>query len=85
MTRSDLFETISAAIGRRFDERERTPPELSEASPIDGRLGLDSLDWAVVIVELENELRVDPFAKGGQASLDCLGDLVDLYHQQLSA
>ena len=84
MQRTEILEAVSAAILRRCDEKKLAHPNLNESMPIDSRLGLDSLDWAVVVVELENTLNVDPFADGTEASLGSLGDLVTLYDTYLS-
>lgn len=42
-------------------------------------LGLDSLDWAAIVVMLEEKTQVDPFQRGPGQELHTLGDLVDVY------
>jgi acyl carrier protein len=42
-------------------------------------LGLDSLDWAAIVVMLEEKTQVDPFQRGPCQELHTLGDLVDVY------
>lgn len=55
--------------------------DLSLESPVDRRLGLDSLDWAAVVVRLEMETGIDPFAAGTAGTLSSVADLVDLYNK----
>lgn len=52
---------------------------VTAASPLDGSLGLDSLDFAEVVVRLEQRFGFDPFAHGMVERLQTVGDLAALY------
>jgi len=57
---------------------------LSDADKLNATLGLDSLDLATLVAELEAELGVDPFAKlVSITSVRSVGDLVQSYKQAL--
>lgn len=56
-------------------------PPLSAATPLDGGLGLDSLDFAEVVVKLERAFGTDPFASGRVDRLQTVGDLAALYER----
>jgi acyl carrier protein len=53
--------------------------DLGPHSPVDQRLGLDSLDWAAVVVRLELETGLDPFVSGPVGELRTVADIVALY------
>ena len=84
MERDVILDKIVAAIKKRFEDRGETISIVNEETPVDSRLGLDSLDWAIVVVELEETLNCDPFAQGGGANLSTVADLVALYENHLS-
>lgn len=58
----------SQAIDRNIDQSLRLDS-----------LGLDSLDWAAIVVMLEEKTQVDPFQRELRKELHTLGDLVDVY------
>jgi acyl carrier protein len=60
------------------------PADLTLDRKIDESLGLESLDWAVVVTTLEAKLEVDPFQRGLRQDLHTLGDLVDLYLSEIN-
>jgi acyl carrier protein len=47
-------------------------------------LGLESLDWAAIVVMLEEKTQVDPFQRGVRQELHTLGDLVDVYVSEMN-
>jgi len=59
------------------------PPVLDRNTPVDGSLGLDSLDWAAVIVRLEEKTGADPFQKPVERELKTVADLVAMYEEAL--
>ncbi len=71
------------AIRQTLAAKGVRPPALSLGTPIDGSLGLDSLDWAAVIVRLEEAVGVDPFEKPMARELKTIEDLVSLYAENL--
>lgn len=46
-----------------------------------GELGFDSMDWAVIVVKLEQELGFDPFADGARFEIHTVNDFVKLYQK----
>ena len=46
--------------------------------------GLDSLDWAAIVVMLEERTQVDPFQRGLRQELHTLGDLADVYVSEMN-
>jgi acyl carrier protein len=73
------------AIRQTLAAKGVKPSSLSLGTPIDGSLGLDSLDWAAVIVRLEETTGVDPFEKPVSRELKTIDDLTALYAEVLGA
>ncbi|TKB79782.1 MAG: acyl carrier protein [Nitrospira sp.] len=78
-TKSELPEVILQIIRETAEAKNLTVTNLGLDSPVDRRLGLDSLDWAAVVVRLEGETGIDPFAAGAVPTLTTVSDLVELY------
>ena len=79
MSRDDIAAAIARTIRSAVAESGNEAPELTPQTRIDRTLGLDSLGWASVVVQLEEELGFDPFLRGLSRELRTLDDLVDLY------
>lgn len=62
-----------------FRNGGKTPPIMDTTTPIGASLGLDSLDWAEVVIRLESELGYDPFQSPIDVELNTVADLVTLY------
>ena len=76
---------VHSAVLQAIDLALRNSGRSLPANPQDGdrlsdALGLDSLDFAVTVVELERLLGCDPFRQGGR-SVRTLGELIRLYEQ----
>jgi acyl carrier protein len=72
-------ETVLAAVARACADKGKAAPALSERDILgEGGLGLDSLDMAAIVAELERALDEDPFESRTPA-FRTLGDLVALY------
>lgn len=82
-SRDELERLILRIIGETLASKDLTVPGLGPDSPVDSSLGLDSLDWAAVVVRMEIETGIDPFAHGGTGVLKTVSDLVDLYSRAL--
>ena len=78
-SRDDLTRMILQIIGETAAAKGLRMPDLGLGSPIDRNLGLDSLDWAAIVVRLEMETGIDPFAAGTPYQLRTVSDLVDFY------
>ncbi len=72
---------VAAAIAGVLVRKGLTAPALDASTPLDGSLGLDSLDFAEVIVRLEQTFGFDPFAERAVDRLATLGDLAALYRR----
>lgn len=83
-SREELTETIINVIRGVLELKGATPTALTLDSIIDQSLGLDSLDWAAVVVLLEEKTQVDPFQRGLGQDLHTLGDLVDVYLSEMN-
>jgi acyl carrier protein len=62
-----------------FEAKGMTPPAVDEKSPVDGTLGLESLDFAELAIRLEGEFGRDPFSEGEIPPLRSVADLAALY------
>lgn len=82
---ADMADTnlsqVVAAMTAVFQRKGLAPPPLDGNTPLDGSLGLDSLDFAEVVVRLETALGFDPFAERAVENLRTVGDLAALYRR----
>ena len=78
-SRDELTQAIVGAIKGCLSDKGIEGAEVQLDTRVDTTLGLDSLDWAAVVVELEEGLGVDPFAEGVDRELKTVQDLVDVY------
>ena len=79
LSRDELTRAILQIIGETLVAKDLSAQGFGLDSPVDSSLGLDSLDWAAVVVRIEMETGVDPFAEGTIGGLKTVSDLVDLY------
>ena len=79
MTRDNVENAILDVIRATMTDKGLAPAHLSAGSPVDSQLGLDSLDWAAVVVRLEGSLGIDPFLTGALRQLRTVNDLVEVY------
>lgn len=79
LMQSDLLDTISSFI-KEVRRTKNLPPIVIEPSTslVDGSAGIDSLDLAALVVELEARTGKDPFVNGFR-DFDSVGALVKLY------
>ena len=83
---SDLGKSVIQAIRETLAARGlAAPATLGASTPIDGSIGLDSLDWAAVIVRLEETTGLDPFQKPVERELKVVQDLITLYEEARNA
>ena len=62
-----------------FQNKGLPVPALSLDTVLDGSLGLESLDFAVAVVRLEEIFGTDPFADGVPGDIRTIADLCRLY------
>jgi acyl carrier protein len=82
MTTMEETDNLSKVMGEFrtvFQNKGLEPPALSAATPLDGSLGLESLDFAEIVMRLEQVFGKDPFSNGTIPELSTLGDLCALY------
>lgn len=77
-TRKLVLQALDASLR---NSGRSLPPNPQEDDRLAETFGLDSLDFALAVVELERLTGHDPFRKGGR-SVRTLGDLVQLYRQE---
>lgn len=83
-SREEMVETIINVIQEALVLKGAPPASLTINSNIDQSLGLDSLDWAAIVVMLEEKTQVDPFQRGLRQELHTLGDFVDVYVSEMN-
>jgi acyl carrier protein len=72
-------ETVLETIRQVCADKGHTPAGLTDDQPLGaGGLGLDSLDMATIVAELDMKLHIDPFANGNP-TFQTVGDLVRLF------
>jgi acyl carrier protein len=76
---SEIEQRVLAIVVTVFQNKGETPPPLRRETPLDGCFGLESLDFAELIVRLEEEFGCDPFSEAEVPRVNTLGDLIALY------
>ena len=84
MSEQDVKSTIANVINKILTDSGRPAKKLSDDDILTSSVGLDSLDLAVLVVSLEQQLAVDPFREGASA-VPTFGALVALYEKHLNA
>jgi acyl carrier protein len=69
---------IREALLEVFKEKGLTPPAL-EPDTILEQIGLESLDFAQVVIRMEEITSKDPFASGAEFQIKSLADLAAVY------
>ena len=76
---NDVSEQILQVFAEVFRNKGLPVPVMTSETALDGSLGLESLDFAVVVVRLEEIFGIDPFADGVPADVRTVADLARLY------
>jgi hypothetical protein len=71
---SQIIELLSEV----FEMKGMTTPELVPETVLD-QIGLESLDFAQVVIRMEELTGKDPFASGGDFQIRTLSDLSAMY------
>lgn len=74
-TEQRVIETIRLV----FANKGLQPPALSPDTVLDTSLGLESIDFAELVVRLEQAFERDPFASGEIPAIRTIRDLAKLY------
>jgi acyl carrier protein len=83
MNNDSVRDRIARIINRVLTDSGRPARELQDEDTLIGTVGLDSLDLAVMVVGLEQELGIDPFRSGARP-VQTFGELVQLYENILN-
>jgi acyl carrier protein len=78
-TQTASLDIVVEEFGVVFKNKGMTPPALSAETVLDGSLGLESLDFAELVMRLEQVFGKDPFSGGTVPEVRTLGDLCLLY------
>lgn len=79
MTSNSVLRQITEILETILREKALTPPSLKrETVLLRGGLGIDSLDLARLVTELEERTGEDPFADGF-VEFQTIGELAELY------
>jgi acyl carrier protein len=79
MTQDETFDLICLLIRDTLGDKGFPVPMITDQSNVLGdELGMDSLDLAVLVTELETRLGFDPFAQGF-IEFKTVGELAKLY------
>jgi acyl carrier protein len=62
-----------------FSNKRMEPPALTPDTKLDSTLGLESIDFAELVLRLEQEFKCDPFASGQTPAIENIRDLAKLY------
>jgi len=79
----DVYQLITKGVAARLTEKGEKVPELGSGTRmLGGELPLDSLDVATILIEMQEQVGVDPFADGF-IEFRTIGELVDIYRKSL--
>ncbi len=78
-TQASNLDKVVEEFSAVFKNKGMSPPALSDKTVLDGSLGLESLDFAELVIRLEQVFGKDPFSGGTVPEVRTLGDLCLLY------
>jgi len=81
LTATETQQAILDTIATVFRNKGLEAPPLTLDTPFDRSLGLESLDFAEIVVRLEERLGYDPFAEGTEWQIRTIGDLAGMYRK----
>ena len=71
--------TVIEVLREVISNKGLSTPQLETETPLDGSLGLDSLDYAEVVLRLEAVFGTDPFSNSQPPVIRTIGDLANAY------
>ncbi len=81
MSETDILAEIEKQLGSILTSKGLPPPKIDEGTQLlGGEIGIDSLDLAVLVSELEGAIGRDPF-RNGFIEFRTAGELAKLYVQ----
>ena len=84
MADTSIQQTVHEVLAQVLRDAGREVPPIDGDATLGETLKLDSLDLAVVVVQLESRLGVDPFRQQAQP-VRTVGDLVTVYESAVRA
>jgi acyl carrier protein len=76
---NNKLDVVVAEFRTVFRNKGIEPPAMSHETKLDGSLGLESLDFAEVVMRLEQVFGNDPFSGDTIPEVNTLADLCALY------
>lgn len=76
---SPTLQRVIRVVADVFQNKGLEPPLMTAETPFDRTIGLESMDFAEVVVRLEEEFGRDPFSLGSVFDIRTLGDMAALY------
>lgn len=70
---------VIACIAEVFENKGEAAPPLGPDTRLDASLGLDSLDFAELVVRLEVSFGCDPFSRGMTERVETVAELARIY------
>jgi len=77
-TRADAREQVCEVIYQTLRNNGKTTADLDDDTPL-SQIGLDSMEWAEFVVQMESVMGFDPFSRALDDELRTLRDLISLY------
>ncbi|MDH3216397.1 MAG: acyl carrier protein [Candidatus Krumholzibacteria bacterium] len=74
-----IVAVVIACIQEVFKNKGQAPPSVRPEDTLDAEFGLDSLDYAELVIRLEEKTGMDPFADGTPGNIRSVADLAALY------
>ena len=74
-----IEEQVIDCIKQVFENKGKKPPSIALSDKLDRDFGLDSLDYAELVVRLEQQFGKDPFSEGTPGEIQTVLDLASLY------
>jgi acyl carrier protein len=74
----DVTKVIQV-LGEVFANKGQTPPAMNADTVLDPSFGLESLDYAEVVVRLDAEFGSDPFSSPDPPVVRTIADLANAY------
>ena len=83
MNNDPVTQAVVDTISQVLRNSARPVPEINEQTSFHDAIRLDSLDFAVIVVQLEQKLGADPFRQGAQP-VNTVGEFIQLYRDALN-
>lgn len=80
MTKQEV--DVIGALNEIFQAKGVKAPALAADTVLEAELGLESLDFAELVIRLEERTGLDPFADGRVLHIRTIADLASLYEKE---